>query len=161
MQVMSTSFKDTYYRNLIDRALDELRDNKELSIGDIISYYQRLGDDIANDQFYPSETDELKEEQVNSYLAKCLRDHNSNLISRFRILADSIKEDVKREINKNLQNAVSVIDGMKISFADNLKKEGEAYLDGLEKDMAEKTVVLNKIDSIITCISELSTFYQE
>lgn len=161
MQVMSTSFKDTYYRNLIDRALDELRDNKELAIGDIISDYQRQGDDIANDQFYPSGTDELKEEQVNSYLAKCLRDHNSNLISRFRILADSIKEDVKREINKNLQNAVSVIDGMKLSFADNLKKEGEAYLDGLEKDMAEKTVVLKKIDTIITCVSELSTLYQK
>jgi len=73
----------------------------------------------------------------------------------------SMEEDVKREINKNLQNAVSVIDGMKLSFADNLKKEGEAYLDGLEKDMAEKTVVLKKIDTIITCVSELSNLYQK
>lgn len=159
-QIMSTSFKDRYYRDLIDRALDDLRDNKELAIGDIISDYQRQGDDIANDQFYPSGTEELKEEQVNSYLARCLRDHNSNLISRFRILSDSIKEDVKREINKNLQNAVSVIAGMKDSFADNLKREGEAYLAGLEKDMAEKTVVLKKIESIISCVSELSTLYQ-
>lgn len=160
-QVMSTSFKDTYYRRLIDRALDDLRDHKELSIGNIISEYQRLGDDIANDQFYPSGTDELKEVQVNSYLARCLRDHNSNLINRFRILSDSIKEDVKREINKNLQKAVSIIDGMKRSFADNLKREGEAYLASLEKDMAEKTVVLKKIESIISCISELSILYQK
>lgn len=159
-QIMSTSFNDTYYRDLIDRALDELRDNKELAIGDIISDYMRQGDDIANDQFYPSGTDELKEEQVNSYLSRCLREHNQNLVKRFRILSDSIKEDVKREINKNLQNAVSVIDGMKNSFTDNLKKEGEAYLTGLEKDMKEKTVVLQKIESIIACISELSTLYR-
>lgn len=161
LQVMSTSFKDTYYRNLIDRALDNLRDNKELAIGDIISEYQRQGDDIANDQFYPYGTEALKKEQVNSYISKCLREHNSNLINRFRVLSDSIKEDVKREINKNLQNAVSVIEEMKTSFAENLKKEGEAYLAGLEKDMAEKATVLKKIESIISCISELSTLYNK
>ena len=160
MQIMSTSFKDSYYRNLIDKALDELRDNKELAIGDIISDYQRQGDDIANRQFYPSGTDELKEEQVASYLSKCLREHNSNLISSFRILTDSIKEDVKREINKNLQNAIKIIDGMKISFADNLKKEGQAYLASLEKDMAEKTEVLKKIELIISHVSELSYLYK-
>lgn len=160
LQVMSTSFKDSYYRDLIDRALDELRDNKELEIGDIISEYQRLGDDIANDQFYPSGTDELKEEQVVPFLAKCLREHNSNLIRRFRVLSDSIKEDVKKDINKNLQTALNVIEGMKTSFADNLKKEGEEYLAGLEKDMAEKTVVLKKLDNIISCVTELSSLYR-
>lgn len=160
-QVMSTSFKDTYYRDLTDRALDTLRDNKELAIGDIISDYQRQGDDIANDQFYPYGTDELKKEQVNSYLSRCLREHNSTLIDRFRILADSIKEDVKKEVNKNLQKAVSVIEGMKTSFADNLKKEGDVYLAGLEKDMAEKAVVLKKIEGIISCITELSNLYKK
>lgn len=131
-QIMSTSFKDTYYRGLIDKALDELRDNKELAIGDIISDYQRQGDDIANEQFYPSGTDELKEEQVNSYLSRCLREHNSNLINRFRLLSDSIKEDVKKEINKNLQNSLNVIEGMKTSFANNLKEEGKLILKDLE-----------------------------
>lgn len=160
-QVMSTSFKDTYYRDLIDKALDELRDNKELEIGDIISKYQRLGDDIANYQFYPSGTDELKEVQVASYLARCLSEHNKKLIHSFRNLSDSIKEDVKKEINENLQPALDVIEKMKTSFADNLKKEGEEYLAGLEKDMAEKTVVLKKIENIISCISELSTLYQK
>ena len=160
IQVLSTSFKDTYYRNLIDRALDELRDNKELSIGDIISKYQRMGDDIANNQFYPSGTEELKEEQVKSYLSKCLREHNLNLINSFRILSDSIKEDVKKEINVNLRNALDIVERMKTSFAANLKKEGEAYLSGLEKDMAEKTTVLNKIECIIADIMELSTLYR-
>jgi ribosomal protein RSM22 (predicted rRNA methylase) len=159
-QIMSTSFKDTYYRNLIDKALDELRDNKELAIGDIISDYKRQGDDIANNQFYPSGTDELQQEEVKTYLARCLREHNSTLISSFRLLSDSIKEDVKREINKNLQNALQIIEGMKTSFVENLKKEGEAYLAGLEKDMQEKTVVLKKIEDIISCVTELSTLYR-
>lgn len=160
IQIMSSSFKDTYYRNLIDRALDELRDNKELAIGDVISNYQRMGDDIANNQFYPSGTEELKEEQVNSYLSKCLREHNLNLINSFRILSDSIKEDVKKEINMNLQKALAIIEGMKTSFSENLKKEGKAYLDSLERDMAEKTIVLKKIESIVSDVTELSTLYK-
>ena len=49
---------------------------------------------------------------------------------------------------------------MKMSFADNLKREGEAYLNGLEKDMAEKTEVLRKISLIITHITELSNLYK-
>jgi len=159
-QVMSSSFKDTYYRRLIDRALDDLRDNKELAIGDIISDYQRQGDDIANNQFYPSGTEELEEEQINSFLAKRLGEHNSNLINRFRLLSDSIKEDVKKEINKNLQNSLGVIEEMKTSFTVNLKKEGETYLEGLEKDLSEKTIILKKIESIVSCITELSTLYK-
>lgn len=160
IQIMSTAFSDTYYRNLIDRVLDELRDNKELAIGNIISDYQRQGDNIANKQFYPSGTDDLQEEQVASYLAKQFREHNLDLINQFRILTDSIKEDVKKEVNKNLQGSLNVIDGMKTSFANNLKKEGEAYLSSLEKDMAEKTVVLKQIENIITSLSELSTLYK-
>ena len=159
-QVMNSSFKDAYYRQLIDKVLDELRDSKELAIGDIISEYQRQGDDIANQQFYPSGTDDLKEEQVPSYLARSLREHNADLIQSFRILADSIKEDVKKEVNKNLQQAIRLIDKMKTDFATNLKQEGKAYLDSLEKDMAEKTVVLQKIEHIIKCVSELATLYK-
>ncbi len=160
MEVMSTSFKDTYYRTLIDKALDELKDNKELAIDDIISEFQRRGDDLANEQFYPSGTDELKEQEVASYLARCLREHNSNLIQAFRTLVDVIKEDVAKEVNKNSGDAISVIEGMKKDFADNLKQEGEAYLAGLEKDMEEKATVLKKIESIITHVTELSALYQ-
>lgn len=159
-QIMSTSFNDRYYRDLTDRALDTLRDNKELAIGDIISRYQRQGDDIANDQFYPYGTRELKEAEVSSYLSRCLREHNSNLVNRFRILSDSIKEDVKKEVNKNLQESLHVIEDMKNSFADKLKKEGQEYLEGLEKDMREKTAVLEKLEVIIKHISELSTLYK-
>ena len=49
---------------------------------------------------------------------------------------------------------------MKTSFANNLKEEGEAYLEGLERDMADKTAVLKKIENIISCITELSTLYK-
>lgn len=159
-QIMSTSFNDTYYRNLIDRALDELQNNKELTIGDVISKYQRQGRDMADDQFYPYGTEELKEKELNTYIAKCLREHKAMIINNFRTLSDSIKVDVKTEINKNLHDALKIIDNMKNSFSDRLKKEGEKYLAGLEKDMLEKTTVLKKIESIVSCVSELSTLYK-
>ncbi len=156
-QIMSRSFKDTYYRGLIDKALDVLRDNKELNIGCLIESYQRQGDDIAEKQFYPerSDTYDLKESEVKPYLDRRLREHNSYLIQQFRVLVDSLKQDMKTEVNKNLSNAINVITDMKTSFADNLKKEGDSYLASLEKDMAEKTEVLKTFDQILSIINEL------
>ncbi|RRD79814.1 hypothetical protein EII14_05085 [Alloprevotella sp. OH1205_COT-284] len=159
-KIMSTAFKDSYYRNLIDRALDVLRNSRELAIGDIIDAYQRRGDDIANRQFTPSGTEDLKEERVRSYLAQQLRDHNAGLINAFRNLADGIKEDIKQEVNKKCDEAVRVIEDMKKNFAEKLKKEGDAYLDALEKDMADKVAVSKKMDDIVNCVSELSTLYR-
>lgn len=156
-QIMSRSFKDTYYRGLIDKALDVLRDNKELNIGCLIESYQRQGDDIADKQFYPERGDtyDLKESEVKPYLDRRLREHNSYLIQQFRVLVDSLKQDMKTEVNKNLSNAINVITDMKTSFADNLKKEGDSYLASLEKDMAEKTEVLKTFDRILLIINEL------
>ena len=156
-QIMSRSFKDTYYRGLIDKALDVLRDNKELNIGCLIESYQRQGDDIADKQFYPERGDtyDLKESEVRPYLDRRLREHNSYLIQQFRVLVDSLKQDMKTEVNKNLSNAINVITDMKTSFADNLKKEGDSYLASLEKDMAEKTEVLKTFDQILSIINEL------
>ena len=156
-QIMSRSFKDTYYRGLIDKALDVLRDNKELNIGCLIESYQRQGDDIADKQFYPERGDtyDLKESEVKPYLDRRLREHNSYLIQQFRVLVDSLKQDMKTEVNKNLSNAINVITDMKTSFADNLKKEADSYLASLEKDMAEKTEVLKTFDQILSIINEL------
>lgn len=156
-QIMSKSFKDSYYRTLIDKALDVLRANKELSIGNLIERYQRDGDDIANTQFYPekNETYDLKESEVMPHLNRRLREHNSILIQRFRVLVDYFKQDMNTEVNKNLSHAVSIITDMKTSFADNLKKEGDNYLASLEKDMAEKTEVLKTFDQILSIIKDL------
>lgn len=156
-QIMSPSFNDSYYRSLIDEALSTMRQNKELSIGDLIQDYQRQGQDIAEKQFYPtrSDTEELKEEEVKPYLSRLLRQHNSNLIQQFRVLADSLKVEMKREINQNLNNATSVINNMKSSFVENLKKEGASYLASLEKDMEQKTAVLKTLDKIISIVSDL------
>lgn len=156
-QIISKSFNDTYYRALIDKALDVLRDNKELNIGGLIERYQRQGDDIAEKQFYPEqgETYDLKESEVKPYLGRRLREHNSYLIQQFRVLVDSFKQDMNTEVNKNLSNAINVITDMKTSFADNLKKEGDRYLASLEKDMAEKTKVLKTFDQILSIINEL------
>jgi len=156
-QIISKSFNDTYYRALIDKALDVLRDNKELNIGGLIERYQRQGDDIAEKQFYPEqgETYDLKESEVKPYLGRRLREHNSYLIQQFRVLVDSLKQDMNTEVNKNLSHAVSIITDMKTSFADNLKKEGDNYLASLEKDMAEKTEVLKTFDQILSIIKDL------
>jgi len=158
-QIMSSSFKDTYYRTLIDKALDVLRDNKELSIGSLIQNYQRQGEDVANKQFTPEsrETYDFKESEVRPYLQKRLREHNSNLKDQFRVIIDSFKEDIKTEVNKNLSSAINVITDMKSSFADNLKKEGDSYLASLEKDMAEKTEVLKTLDQILSIINNLKS----
>lgn len=156
-QIMSKSFNDSYYRALIDKALDVLRENKELSIGNLIERYQRQGDDIANKQFYPekSETYDLEESEVKPYLDRRLREHNSYLIQQFRVLVDSLKQDMNTEVNKNLSHAINVITDMKTTFADNLKKEGDNYLASLEKDMAEKTEVLKTFDQILSIIKDL------
>lgn len=156
-QVMSKSFNDLYYRTLIDKTLNTLRENKELSIGDLVQSYKRQGQDIANRQFDPSrnDTEDLKEVEVRPYLNKLLRKHNSNLIAQFRILEDSLKEDMRKEINNNLNSATSVINDMKKSFAKNLKKEGDDHLAALEKDLGQKTEVLKTLDQIISIISDL------
>ena len=89
-----------------------------------------------------------------------MREHNAYLISQFRNLADSIKEDVKTEVNVNLDNAIKIIDGMKIDFSQNLQKEGDEYLAQLEEEMKEKTSVLEKINSIIIIVNELASLYK-
>lgn len=159
-QIMSSSFNDTYYRNLIERVLDDMKDSKELSIGKLIQDYQRQGDDIARKEFVPSGTEELKEVQVKNYLESELTKHKNRLISEFRILADSLQQDVSREVNQNLEGSIKLIENMEKSFGDQLKKQGEEYLAQLEKDMSEKTEVLNKMETIIQCLSDMNTLYK-
>ena len=158
-QIRSTSFNDAYYRVLIDETLDKMQINKELSIRDIIDNYRRQGSDIAKKQVNIAGTRNKKEGELYGYLEDCVEAHTSKLEKEFRILADSIKEDVKNEVDKNLKGALSLVEEMKKSFADNLQKEGDEYLASLEKDLKEKTVTLDKVKSIITCIGELKTLY--
>jgi hypothetical protein len=170
--LMNTSFDDRYYRDLIDRNLDALRDKKALDIGKTISKFKREGDTIANKQFNLTEpTEEFKgnysgwtygmsKDKVSSFLANRLREHNNNLLKEFQNMAKVLEEDVDQEVQKNLTEAVKVVEDMKSTFAEKLKKEGEAYLAGLEKDLAEKTAVLNKLEAIINCLTEMSALYK-
>lgn len=158
-QIMSTSFNDRYYRNLISRVLDQMRDNQELSIGDLIVRYQQWGDDIANKQFEPTGTDDYKEEHVGSYLTKQLRDHNAQLIKELRNLASALKTEVQNQIQTSLDESVALINDMKSSFADQLQKEGEDYLNNLEKDLLKKTEVLKQINAIVDTLGRLKTIF--
>ena len=161
LEIMSASFKDSYYRSLIDKALDNLRNHRELAIGDVITDYERRGYDVANNgQYYPDGTEELSESQVADHLKRQLREHNSQLILSFRQLGDFLRSDIKTQIENNLSSAVGEIEKLKSSFALNLKKEGEEYLEKLEQDMLEKTIVLQQIESIIKCLTELHILYK-
>lgn len=159
-EVKSPSFKDAYYRKLINRALEDLRNNDYLAIGDVITEYKRQGYDIANQKFYPSGTEDLQKENVQKHIRNCFEEHNKNLVLQFRILADGIKTDVRKEISKNLEEALKVIGEMKNSFAEKLTKEGEEHLNSLEKDMGDKTAVLEKVENIIARVTELANLYK-
>lgn len=158
-QIRSTSFNDAYYRELIDETLDKMQINKELSIEGIIKGYKRQGEDIAKKQLDISGTRDKQEGELDNYIESRFNLHIRQLEKEFRVLADSIIEDVKKEVDKNLKDALSLVEEMKKSFADNLQKEGDEYLASLEKDLKEKTVTLDKVKSIITCIGELKTLY--
>lgn len=162
--VMSSTFDDVYYRNIIDSALDEMRNCKELSIGNIITEYQNQGENIANKQFYAADhthTYVLKDNEVQTYLRRQLDEHNKKLKSEFQILSESIVDDISTEVSKSLNNAIGTINGIKSSFKTKLKEEGSTYIEGLEKDMEDKTAVLEKIEKIIICMEQLSNLYHK
>lgn len=159
-EVMSTSFNDVYYRNLIDSAIEELKGFGELDVRDLIDTVKAQGGDIASEQYYPSDTYDLEENEVDPHLRRQFDEHKKKLIGEFRTLAESLKEDVRKKVNKSLSGAVEVIDGMKTSFAENLQKEGAEYLNSLEKDMEAKTEVLHKMEQITNCLKELSALYK-
>ena len=159
-EVMSTSFNDVYYRNLIEKVLDNMRLNKELEIRDLLDRYKREGADIANNQFYPEGTDDLKKDQLSSYLRRQLNEHNSSLISKLRPIEDGIKQDMKTEVAKKASSACGEIEKMKSAFADKLKQESADYLESLEKELMAKTDVLRQLDRVIAIVSNMSNLYK-
>lgn len=157
---MSTSFNDVYYRNLIEKVLDNMRLNKELEIRDLLDRYKREGADIANNQFYPEGTDDLKKDLLSSYLRRQLNEHNSSLISKLRPIEDGIKQDMKTEVAKKASSACGEIEKMKSAFADKLKQESADYLESLEKELMAKTDVLRQLDRVISIVSNMSNLYK-
>lgn len=162
IEIMSSSFDNRYYRDLITTSLRYDLNDSPLSIDILKTRFERLGNDIANKRYnLPRETiKEMKENEYIDYILKDFEKHTETLIKDFRNLADSIVEDVSKEVQKNLDKVKSVVEEMKKGFADKLTKEGEEYLAKLEKDMTEKSAVLKQLDNIISCISELSTLYR-
>lgn len=165
--VMSTSFNDKYYRGLVDRILDDLSVNKELKISNIVTTYERMGRDKAKEQFTPNSNKELKDKlyeseeyQVATLLKEYSSKHFDSLIGYFRIIADGISGDMKKEVSKNMDAATSILKDMESTFSTRLKKEGEVYLDRLQEEMKDKKVVLEKLDNIIANLSVLSKLYK-
>lgn len=159
-QIRSTSFEDSYYRDLIDRALDKLRENKELFIGDLRTKLLRMGEDVVFESQFCPNVEDLQEKNVENCLNNQLNEHNRDLVKKLRIVSDAAKTDVVTEVQKNLNEAIAIINDMKTSFADKLKAEGDEYLTKLEEDMMDKTEVLKKIECIVNCIEGLSSLYK-
>ncbi len=159
-QVMSTSFNDVYYRNLIEKVLDNMRLNKELEIRALLDRYKRAGADVANNQFYPTGTYDLEKDQLSSYLRGQLNEHNSSLIRNFYPIADGIKVDMDKEVKKKATSACGEIEKMKSDFSDKLKQESADYLESLEKDLMAKTEVLRQLDKVIAIVSDMSNLYK-
>ncbi len=159
-QVMSTSFNDVYYRNLIEKVLDNMRLNKELEIRALLDRYKRAGVDVANNQFYPTGTYDLEKDQLSSYLRGQLNEHNSSLIRNFYPIADGIKVDMDKEVKKKATSACGEIEKMKSDFSDKLKQESADYLESLEKDLMAKTEVLRQLDKVIAIVSDMSNLYK-
>ncbi|MGP1625270.1 dynamin family protein [Prevotella koreensis] len=158
-EIMSTSFNDKYYRDLIERTLNNLKYYNVLELRNIIDKNKNNGFDKI-EEFVPDETENKDKDEVKPHLDKKIKEHNKELIKSLRSNGDSLKEDVKKEISINLKNANNEIEKTRSSFIEKLKKEGKKYLDNLEKEMSEKSVVLKKMEDIISCISELSTLYK-
>lgn len=162
-EIMSSSFDDRYYRDLITQSLKTDLSSYPLDIDEIRTKYKRLGDDTADKRYDPSRDEKIKEldeKKYISHISEKLDDHKKGLIEEFRSIADSIKHDLSTEVQQNLGEAIRAAEKMKNDFAEKLTKEGEEYLAKLEKDMTEKSAVLKQLDNIISCISELSTLYR-
>ncbi len=158
-EIMSTSFNDKYYRDLIERTLNNLKYYNVLELRNIIDKNKNNGFDAIK-EFVPCGTEDKYKDKAISDLDNEIKTHKNNLEKDLRNIGDSLKEDVKKEISINLKNANNEIEKTQSSFIEKLKKEGKKYLDNLEKEMSEKTVVIKKIENIISCISELSTIYK-
>lgn len=158
-EIMSTSFNDKYYRDLIERTLNNLKYYNVLGLRDIIDKNKNNGFDAIK-EFEPDGTEDMDKNKVKPYLDNEIKTHKNYLEKGLRNIGYSLKEDVKKEISINLKNANNEIEKTRSSFIEKLKKEGKKYLDNLEKEMLEKTVVIKKIENIISCISELSTIYK-
>ena len=158
-EIMSTSFNDKYYRDLIERTLNNLKYYNVLELRDIIDKNKNNGFDAIT-EFVPCGTEDKDNDDEISNLDDEIKTHKNNLEKGLRNIGVSLKEDVKKEISINLKNANNEIEKTQSSFIEKLKKEGKKYLDNLEKEMSEKSVVLKKMEDVISCISELSTLYK-
>lgn len=161
-EIMSKSFNDKYYRDLIDTILDKLKSNSELRIRDTIDKCQRQGMKIAANQFEPASdcTYNFKEVEIEGLLNRKLNEHLSGLRNNLFQLEDMVKSEIKNEVNQNLNDAIAIIDEIKPDFASKLKDEGEMYLAKLEAELKEKTDVLNQIKSIVGYLIDLQNLYQ-
>ena len=154
------SFDDSYYRNLLDNVLLGMKPNKELPISDMITTYTRQAEDNSMNQFKLSDVEEEKLESARKTIRENFEKHKKLIIDDFRTMEDTISESIHSKVNDQLESVVRLIDQLKTDFASRLEKEGEAYLENLEKELSEKTSAVKKIDNIIDNLKAMSNLYK-
>lgn len=160
-EVASTSFNDTYYRQLLDEALDKMRLNKELDVADVLQATEWKIVEICNKQYVPafSTIYDCEKKQVPDTLAEGLRTYLGEVRGSIHNLQEELVDALKKKIRDSMTQVSDEINKLKTSFATNLTEEGKAYLDQLEADMAQKIEVLKQLDELIQTIGEIRGWY--
>ncbi len=154
------SFDDLYYRNLLDNVLSEIRTYKELPIYEMIKTHTRKAEDYSKNQFVLPDVKDEKLQSACETVRKSFATHLELMIKNFRAMEDALVEDIHTEVQNQLDSVQPIINQLQTDFASKLEKEGEAYLENLEKELSEKTSAMKKIDNIIDNLKAMSNLYK-
>lgn len=140
----SNKFDNYYYRNLIDRTLDEFRILEEI---DVHRLYDGFKGGLTEIVYSIKNTSDDINEDI-----KVLRNEIDNFIK-------NVKCDTKNAVENNMKKAITEIEQMKVDFKDKLAREGKDYLSGLENDLKQGLGVVKKNETIIEKLTELKQMY--
>lgn len=157
-EAKTTSFNNKFYINIVDQTLDKLKLNDRLVIDKL--KYIRKSDKACNSQYYPHDTEDLAKKEVEFELKKQLEEHKEALLDSLQNVSDTMIEDINKEVNKQLESALTTIAGMKDNFASELKSNSKDYVEKLEKELSEKKETEENLTSILNCLRALNELFQ-
>ncbi len=160
--VVSASFNDTYYRQLLDDTLDKMRLKKELDVADILKETEWEIVEICNKQYVPpySSLRECEKKEIPDMLAAGLRAYLREVRTSIHILQQVLIDKLKKEIVASMKQISTEIEELKTNFTTHLAAEGKAYLDQLETEMAKKMEVLHQLEELVKTIGEMRRLYK-
>lgn len=156
--LQSASFQESFYIYVIDRCLEVLKKDEELSLSK--KKYLRDSDDACV-QYYPEDTDELSKDEIDVFLEKQLNNHNILLINQYRNIADSVTEDMQDEIHAKRDSTIKILKGMQSDFASELRKNSNEFIEKLKKEIKNKKELIDNIDTVISKLNNLQKLFKQ